>query len=186
MLLDHWMPPYDLAASYERVIDAPLARVWQACLDSRPDRNFVVQLLFALRRFSFKRGPYRPLQENLSRSGFLLLEQRECEEIVRGVAGRFWIPSGGVVRLESPEAWRNFAVEGSARSAMCMRVEAVGDAQTRVITETRVQTFGPRALRSFRRYWWLIGPFSGLIRVLWLRESARLAGQSPRSENGVY
>jgi hypothetical protein len=177
MLLDDWMPVYDVAARYERLIDAPLARVWQACLDSRPDRNAVVQLLFALRRFSFQRRPYRPLQESLSRSGFLLLEQRDGEEIVRGVAGRFWTPSGGVMRLESPEAWNSFAVEGSARSAMCMRVEAVGDAQTRVITETRVQTFGPRALRSFRRYWWLIGPFSGLIRVLWLREIARLACQ---------
>src|ERR1035438_215766 len=130
MLLDDWMPAYDVAARYERVIDAPIARVWQACLDSRPDRNVVVQVLFALRRFSFKggpkRGPYRPLQENLSRSGFLLLEQREHDEIVRGVAGRFWTPSGGVVRLESPLAWRNFAVDGAARSAMNMRVEAVG------------------------------------------------------------
>ena len=179
MLLDDWMPAYDVAARYERVIDAPLARVWQACLDSRPDRHWIVQLLFALRRFSFRRGPYRPLQENLSRSGFLLLEQREQEEIVRGVAGRFWTPSGGVVRLESPEAWRNFAVEGTARSAMNMHVEAIGDAQTRVITETRVLTFGPRARRSFRRYWLLIGPFSGLIRVLWLREIARRACQSP-------
>jgi hypothetical protein len=65
MLLDEWMSTYDVAARYERVIDAPLARVWQACLDSRPDRNPVVQLLFALRRFSFQRGPSRPLQENL-------------------------------------------------------------------------------------------------------------------------
>ena len=182
MLLDDWMPAYDVAARYERVIDAPIARVWQACLDSRPDRNVVVQVLFALRRFSFKggpkRGPYRPLQENLSRSGFLLLEQREHDEIVRGVAGRFWTPSGGVVRLESPLAWRNFAVDGAARSAMNMRVEAVGDTQTRVITETRVLTFGPQARRSFRRYWLLIGPFSGLIRVLWLREIARLARKS--------
>jgi hypothetical protein len=177
MLLDDWMPAYDVAARYERVIEAPLARVWQACLDSRPDRNFLVRLLFALRRFSFRREPDRPLQENLSRSGFLLLEQCDCQEIVRGVAGRFWALSGGVVRLESPEAWRSFAVEGSARSAMCMRVEAAGKAQTRVITETRVQTFGPQARRSFRRYWWLIGPFSGLIRVLWLREVARLACQ---------
>ena len=183
MLLDNWMPAYDVAARYERVIDAPLQRVWQACLDSRPDRNPVVQLLFALRRFSFKRGPYRPLQENLSRSGFLLLEQREQEEIVRGVAGRFWTPSGGVVRLESPEAWRGFAVEGAARSAMNMYVEAISDAQTRVITETRVLTFGPQARRSFGRYWLLIGPFSGLIRVLWLREIARLARSA---KNGVY
>jgi hypothetical protein len=181
LLLDHWMPDYEVAARYERVIDAPLARVWQACLDSRPDQNFVIRILFAIRKFSFSRGPSQPLQQRLSRSGFLLLEQRAGEEIVRGVAGQFWKPSGGVVRLESPDAWRNFAEDGSARSAMCMRVRAQGAAQTRLFTETRVQTFGQRAHRSFRRYWWLIGPFSGLIRILWLREIDRLARQGGSS-----
>ena len=174
-LLDKWLPDYDVSARYERIVEAPLDRVWQACLDVRPDRIPLIWALFALRRFSFRRSASKPLQEQMSRSGFLLLEQCNREEIVRGVAGRFWKLSGGVVRLPSPEAWREYAEDGAARSAMCMRVAALSSTRTRLITETRVQTFGAGARRAFRLYWTLIGPFSGLIRVLWLREIARAA-----------
>ena len=169
------MPAYDLAARYERVIEAPVERVFQAVEETRPDRIPVVHWLFALRRMSWKRAPERPMAETLSRSGFLLLERIENQEIVRGVVGRFWTPSGGVVRLESPEAFRDYAVDGSARSAMCFHLESIASNHTRVITETRVQTFGAEARRSFKMYWRLIAPFSGLIRVLWLRDIARLA-----------
>jgi hypothetical protein len=36
-------------------------------------------------------------------------------------------------------------------------------------TETRVQAVDDAALRAFRRYWRVVGPFSGLIRRRWLR-----------------
>jgi hypothetical protein len=174
-VLDNWIPVYDVAARYERVIDAPVDRVFRAVEETRPDRIPAVHWLFAIRRMSWRRGPERPMAEKLSRSGFLLLERIENQEIVRGVVGRFWTPSGGVVQLDSPADFRDFAVDGSARSAMCFHLESIAPGRTRLTTETRVQTFGVKARRSFRAYWLLIGPFSGLIRVLWLREIARLA-----------
>ena len=42
-------------------------------------------------------------------------------------------------------------------------------------TETRVLCADAAALRSFRRYWLVVGPFSGLIRILMLRAIAATA-----------
>jgi hypothetical protein len=42
-------------------------------------------------------------------------------------------------------------------------------------TETRVHVADPVARRSFRRYWFVIRPFSGLIRILFLRAARRRA-----------
>ena len=176
MLLDAWMPEYDVAARYETTVDAPPERVWQAIIEMRAGDLAVARWLMALRRLDFRRPPQRPLLESMTREGFLVLEQRVNEEVVIGVAGRFWTHSGGIVRLASPEAWRGYAEDRSARSAMNFRIEA-----GRVITETRVQTFGAPARRSFRLYWTVVGPFSGLIRRAFLAEIRRRAEQASDS-----
>jgi len=46
-------------------------------------------------------------------------------------------------------------------------------------TETRVLCSGTAALRSFKRYWLVVGPFSGLIRRHILRAIARVAEAPP-------
>ncbi|EGH05146.1 hypothetical protein PSYAE_24927, partial [Pseudomonas amygdali pv. aesculi str. 0893_23] len=43
-------------------------------------------------------------------------------------------------------------------------IHELGDGLTRLVTETRVQCLDAVALRQFRPYWYLIRPFSGLIR----------------------
>jgi hypothetical protein len=43
----------------------------------------------------------------------------------------------------------------------------------RLITETRVAASDRRALLAFRVYWFVVGPFSALIRRRWLRMLAR-------------
>lgn len=175
MRLDLWMPEYEVAARYEREIAAPLDRVWSACLDVRTGRLAAVRWLFALRRLSLRKPPDVPILDAITRSGFLILERDEPREIVLGVAGRFWTFSSGITRIASPDMWRDYAENGSARSAMSFHLESLSPRRTRITTETRVQTFGPAARRRFAMYWMLVGPFSGLIRRVWLREIARLA-----------
>lgn len=171
MLLDAWMPDYDVAARYEAAVEATPERIWQAIQEMRAGDLAIARWLMALRRWDFRRPPQIPLFEAMSREGFLLLEQRENEEAVIGVAGRFWTHSGGIVRLASPQAFRDYHEDGSSRAVMNFRIES-----GRVITETRVQTFGSSARRRFRLYWTLVGPFSGLIRRAFLSEIRRRAG----------
>jgi hypothetical protein len=46
-------------------------------------------------------------------------------------------------------------------------------------TETRVHVADPAARRKFARYWRVIRPFSGLIRILMLRGAKRRAEAVP-------
>jgi hypothetical protein len=50
-----------------------------------------------------------------------------------------------------------------------------GGGGTRLSTETRIWCLDPASRRSFRRYWFVVRPFSGLIRIALLRAVAREA-----------
>ena len=49
------------------------------------------------------------------------------------------------------------------------RIAEPGAGRCLLSTETRVHVKDPAARRSFRRYWFVIKPFSGLTRILFLR-----------------
>jgi hypothetical protein len=61
-----------------------------------------------------------------------------------------------------------------AKGAVSLRVEGVAG-RTVLTTETRVLCTDEGARRRFRRYWALIRPGSGAIRVAWLRAIRRRA-----------
>jgi hypothetical protein len=50
---------------------------------------------------------------------------------------------------------------------------------TRLATETRVHAAGFAARRRFRLYWFVVGPFSALIRRRWLAAARRAAEAGP-------
>ncbi len=119
-----------------------------------------------------------PIFESLERAGFVRLAEDPGREIVFGVAGRFWKLTGNVLRLppsgETPiksardrETFLSFEEPGYAKAAMSFLVRAEGRG-SRLVTETRILATDPAAARSFRRYWRLVRPGSGLIRRSWL------------------
>ena len=87
-------------------------------------------------------------------------------EAVFAASGTPWRPSGGL---------RPFAadVPGTVRVAADIRAIPVAGGCI-LSTETRVQAVDDRARRAFRRYWLVVGPFSGLIRRRWLRAVERV------------
>jgi hypothetical protein len=56
------------------------------------------------------------------------------------------------------------------KSAVRAREAGVGCRRTVLSTETRIKCFGRAALWKFRFYWSLVGPFSGLIRKVILKQ----------------
>ncbi len=66
------------------------------------------------------------------------------------------------------------------RGRTCARRSSTSaSAPSSLSTETRVHVADPPARRKFRRYWFVIRPFSGLIRILLLR-AARRRAEAPR------
>ncbi len=118
-----------------------------------------------------------PVFDGVERAGFVRLAEDPGREIVFGVVGRFWkltrnAPVGTVVDRQS---FTSFAEPGYAKAAMSFLARAEGRG-TRLITETRIRATDAGAARSFRRYWRLARPGSGLIRRSWLAAVRRRVG----------
>ena len=106
--------------------------------------------------------------------GFVLLGERPGRELALGVVGRFWTPGGERVPVDA-EGFRAFDRPGHAKAVWDFRVAPEGDGGSRLSTETRIWCLDPASRRSFRRYWLVVRPFSGLIRIALLRAVAREA-----------
>lgn len=183
MLIDGFMPDAQFAERHAVRVAAPPERAWEAvrALDLRP--SLVVRALFALRSvpalFTGHRPGGKPLgntMDGLLRSGFVLLAERPPREIVLGLTGRFWTPTGGISRVEADE-FRAFDRPGLAVAAWNFTVLPT-DEGSLVATETRVRCTDAAAHRSFARYWRVIRPFSGLVRREALRAIRHAAERS--------
>ncbi len=173
MLIERFMPTYHVSARYERDADAPVERLYAAarCLDM--GGSWIVRGLYRLRGL-----PAASLTlDGMLKLGFVLLADAPNQEIVFGLIGRFWTLSGGIQAV-SPAEFFGFDRPGYAKVAGNIAFAAQPSGRVQVSTETRVHCPDEASLRSFRLYWALIGPFSGLIRKEWLRLIEREAAST--------
>jgi hypothetical protein len=180
-LIDRFLPEYDTSATYSRIIPAPVEVVYRALQERTFGQHPVIRFLFALRSFaSFNvRSESRGVRlKDLGSTGFMMLGERPPDEIVIGVVGRFWRPTGNIRKDVKPEAFMSFFEPGYCKAAWNFRLVAIDERRTEAVTETRVHALDPKSRFRFRLYWTVVGPFSGLIRVLMLRELEAQCRQS--------
>ena len=175
MLLDEYLPEYDVVERHRAIIDLPQAELWDVFQQTDFSRSFWIRTLFRLRGMAVKQSIPMPMTfATLERWRFKLLDEVEPDYMVIGLVGKFWTPTGHLQRIDKrsflEEPW-----EGFARSAFCFEFEALEDGATVVATETRVHCTDERSRRAFRRYWAVIGPFSKWIRRLMLQQIERHA-----------
>jgi hypothetical protein len=184
MQLDHFLPHYDFRERHSIAIDAvPAAVLKEARQMTSRDVPLMVALM-AIRKLPellIGRRPLRPgtrpVLEQFERAGFVRLATTD-DELVFGVVGRFWRPSGDVRRMAAG-SFTGFDEPGWAKAVV--NFFAVRDGElTRLSTETRVLATDKAARRRFGCYWRLIYPGSAAIRVAWLRAIRRRAERVER------
>jgi hypothetical protein len=185
-LIDKFLPEYDFGAAYETCISAPPAVVYQRLLVADFYASWIVRLLISLRtgRRIPRTRPESDLRKRFQGSGFVILAETPGEEIVIGVAGKFWRPDGGRCLDLSVGDFAGFSSLGCAKDAMNFRLRS-GPLHTVLSTETRIQCFGRAAWWKFHLYWALVGPFSGMIRKAILKQvktEAEVAVERPLEE----
>ena len=176
MLIDDFLPHYDVVERHEIFIAATPARVYKCLRALDVGRMPFTAALLAFRGIPhLLTGAVRPslrmTLEDLISLGFVVLADDPPLELVLGVAGRFWRPTSDIVRISASD-FGSFAQPGNARAAWNFRIEPEPGG-SRLHTETRVECVDHAALRSFRIYWAVVGPFSGLIRRDMLRAIRR-------------
>jgi hypothetical protein len=163
--IDEFLPNHDFTAIYEIRVNAPPSLVYQCLLRSDFNELRMVRLLMTLR--SGKRLPRgrvpTDLRQRLQGAGFVILAEAPGEELVIGVAGRFWRPDGGRCMNLTADGFAGFSRSGYAKAAWNFKLRADPTESSVLSTETRIKCFGT-ALWKFRLYWSVVGPFSGLMR----------------------
>ena len=186
--IDEFLPVYDASAAYEMRIQAPVAVVYQCLLRCDFSQLWIVRTLMSIR--SGRRLPRKhvpgdrvsgDLFQKLQGTGFVVLDEVAGEELVIGVAGKFWRPDGGRCCDLTAGDFVRFSSPGYAKAAWNFRFRAESPNCTALSTETRVQCLGRGALWKFRAYWSVVGPFSGLIRKVILRQVKSEAESGGRS-----
>ena len=179
MLIDEFLPHYDVVEHHQIDVEAPVDRAYRAVKELDLARSpIVLALLFARGLPHLFTGAVKPKRrlrlDDIVESGFVVLGEEPDRELVLGIVGKFWQLSSGVLRIE-PDEFTGFDTPGYAKAAWNLVVSARPGGGSRVETETRVVCTDDGARRLFSRYWWLIGRFSALIRRVMLGDIKRSA-----------
>jgi len=184
-LIDELIPRFDALERHTLIISAAPAEVYAALKRTDLRRSWIVQLLLFLRgvpaaltgRSLRRSGPMT--LDAMSAGGFVVLGERPGRELALGVVGRFWTPTGQILPV-GRDAFAAFAQPGYAKAVWDFRVTPEPGARSRLSTETRILCTDAASRRRFRRYWRVIRPFSGLIRIALLHAVAREVRRTPR------
>jgi hypothetical protein len=168
--LDDFLPAYEFSERHALAIDAPPARIDAALRSVSMADLPVARALWWLRRLGGRYGDSTKPFVGGELPGIVLDDVPE-QGIVLGLTGQFWGLRGG--DRDRPRTADEFAAYD--RADTCKAVIDFRIASGRLSTETRVHVADRDARRKFRRYWLLVRPFSGLIRLLLLRAARRRA-----------
>ncbi len=164
MLIDEFLPRYDVNARYQIDVHSTVSEVYLAARFLNMSSSRAVRWLYRLRGL-----PQDDLTlDGMFKWGFVLLADKPSHELVFGLVGRFWAYSPQIQRVNA-DAFIKFDQPGFAKAVGNMAFSGRGDGSVRLTTETRIHCPDDVTRRCFRLYWLLIGPFSGIIRKEWLR-----------------
>jgi hypothetical protein len=164
MLIDDFLPRYDVNARYQIDVRACLSEAYSAARSLDMSNSKIVRWLYRIR--GLPQGDFT--LDGMLKWGFVLLADKPSQELVFGLIGRFWTPTPQIKRI-SADAFTSFNQSGFAKAVGNIAFIAQNDGSVRVTTETRVHCQDHASRKRFYLYWMLISPFSGIIRKEWLR-----------------
>ena len=153
--LDEFLPTYEFASRHEVAVDVDPVEADRALRAVTFKEVPLVRALLLARGLGTRGGDESVLATMVPRA--TVLEDVPGEGVVLTLSALFWR-----LRGRGPEPPATAVVDFRAMPG-------------RLTTETRVHVPDSRSRRKFARYWRLVRPFSGLIRMLVLRAAKRRA-----------
>jgi hypothetical protein len=174
MLLDEFLPVYDVSDAVATVVRADIPTTWDALLQvdlmEVGRRRPLVGMLGALRALpdvvshwlhgeSTPTAPPRLRLRDMpsipaASGGWVLLGERPLDEIALGLVGKFWRPV--IAFADVPAArFRDFSEPGYAKTIYSLSVQRIDEKTTLLAGAMRTATTDEQARLWFRRYWTL-------------------------------
>jgi hypothetical protein len=181
MLIDRFLPDFDVTLIEHVVVDADTVTTWSALqdLDLMQVHTPLMDAAFFLRglpeRWAAWRGRTRATTEppptltltgdGTGLEGWLPLGQQRGREIALGAIGRFWQPDieWYDVTAMSPQQFADFDEPGWGRIAANFSLRPYGEPRTLASYEARTATPDADSARRFARYWTVVRPLVGHI-----------------------
>ena len=183
--LDHVIPAPALVETDEIDLAATPSRVWELVRHGNLGESPLVHALFAVRtlpdRVALREAPELTLciddmKSSTERPGFQVLADDDGREVVVGAIGKVWHLEIPFVHVRDAAEFRAFAEPGFVKVAWSLRVAPLGDSDTRLTMEVRVDATDADSWSKFRRYFALVGPGSHFIRRSLLGSLSRRLG----------
>jgi hypothetical protein len=182
MLLDQFAPRPHFRASYRIDVGVSADEAYRAIWATDFGASSVIRALILLRNLpslllhrkeALPVGRCLTLQTIID-NGFGCLAESPGREVVLGLVGRFWRPTGNLEPFR-PEYFTGELPSGLVKAVWNFAVQdgSAAGKPVRVVTETRVVCADTASKHKFGLYWGLIAPFSGLIRIVMLRAIRR-------------
>jgi len=141
VLVDEFLPVYDISDAVATVVEADVSTTWNALMDvdliDVGRRRPIVAALGALRMLPEvvmrllhgEAAPEAPRQLRLrdmptlppEQGGWILLGERPRDEVALGLVGKFWLPVIEYAKV-APESFRSFNEPGYARTIYALSV----------------------------------------------------------------
>lgn len=150
------MPYYTFNETHEKIVNCPIESVYQIAKDFDLSKSRIITFLFKIRGLPTKR---MNLQSFINDIGFTKLEENDPYESLVG----FWTRIK-IEKVPSYEEFSNNSISPWLKAVWNFQFEELEKGITKVSTETRVLCIAPITKITFRLYWTIIKPFSGLIR----------------------
>jgi hypothetical protein len=153
--LDAFLPAYDFSTRHAVAVAVDPVRADRALREVTFKEVPLVRALLLARGLGLRRAEDTVLGAIVPRA--TVLEDVPGEGVVLTLSGQFWRLGG-----RGPEAPATAVIDFRALPGS-------------LATETRVHVPDPVSRRKFGRYWRIVRPFSGLIRMVVLRAAKRRA-----------
>ena len=178
MRLNYYLAKYDFVEKHKININSSKEKVFQAIWSLDINKSKIIRILFSLRGFYGMLGLGKKpanlehiglsFEELIKKSGFIPLEEVRNQEIVVGLVGKFWQPTGKIQRLKATD-FMNYYQTGYGKVAWNLYIMQNTGNNVTLSTETRIRCLGFQAKCLFLLYWMVIRPFSGWIRLEMLK-----------------
>jgi len=191
--LDRVAPTPALVEVDEIDLSVQPGRAWEVVRHGDLGMSPLVRALFAIRTVPDKIAGRETselalrlddMKSSTERPGFQVLAEDEGHEVVVGAIGKVWHLAIPFVHVGDAEAFRAFSEPGFVKVAWAIRIAPLGENDTRLTIEVRVDATDPDAWAKFRRYFALVGPGSHFIRKSLLASLAFRFG-TPESREGT-
>ena len=162
-LIDKYLPEFHFKEHHTVQIHKSVANIYDRMLQVNLFKSGIIKFLFGLRGIPAAGGTIKDLPQK----GFKKLDEKVREEIIFGIISSSWNFNRCTSEFSIGD-FVNRTDKNQIKAVINFRVTATTQG-SEISTETRVLCGSKAMKKKFSIYWFFVGPFSRLTRMIILR-----------------